>query len=252
MHRNSQRLLALVFLCSTACGKGDNYVGSIASDAADTRAFTGDTGGAGGGTRGPGGAGGSMGGAGGSAGGAGGFVGASGGFAGGTSGPAGGTGGSAGGSRDAAPDAVPDTSAADLPSKLDGLIPDLLDVVDAPSFVQHPYVAPEGLSCLSYPSNGTYRVYPYDPAFGAGQVWPSCTLACDAVEVASGAGVAPLDQALPGGWCDDEGATCDSVLAGWCPPCADVGGPRRCWWTLQSLYLHVPRACMAMRRRHSG
>ena len=91
---------------------------------------------------------------------------------------------------------------------------------------QHPYVGSDA-SCVNYPnSNTVHRVFPFDPALQGGQQWPTCTLNCNAVLATAGNSQAPLDQALPDGPCDDEGATCNSpVMAGWCPPCINAGGP---------------------------
>jgi hypothetical protein len=92
---------------------------------------------------------------------------------------------------------------------------------------QHPYVA-SGASCINYPSTG-YRIFPFDPSIQTGQggqSWPTCTLNCNAIMATAGDGQAPLDQALPDGPCDDEGASCNSpLMAGWCGPCANTGGP---------------------------
>ena len=92
---------------------------------------------------------------------------------------------------------------------------------------QHPYVS-NGASCVSYPSTG-YRSFPFDPSIQTGQGglgWPTCTLNCNVVLATAGNGQAPLDQALPDGPCDDEGASCNSpLMAGWCGPCANTGGP---------------------------
>jgi hypothetical protein len=81
-------------------------------------------------------------------------------------------------------------------------------------------------ACINYPTSG-YRLFPYDPSIKTGRNSPKCTLNCTAVTPSYGpVGLPPLDQALPYGPCDDEGATCDSpVMTGWCAPCADVGGP---------------------------
>jgi hypothetical protein len=101
-----------------------------------------------------------------------------------------------------------------------------LDAGDSSSdaSTQHPYVSPDA-NCINYPVDG-YRVFPYDPSIGGGKRWPTCTLNCATVMPIWGAAGAPLDQTLPAGPCDDEGATCDSpVMTGWCSPCADVGGP---------------------------
>ena len=94
---------------------------------------------------------------------------------------------------------------------------------DAPA--QHPFVS-TGAACINYPESG-YRMFPYDPSIGGGRTWPTCTLNCTTVTPIWGpAGLPPLDQALPAGPCDDEGATCGSpVMTGWCPPCTNVGGP---------------------------
>jgi hypothetical protein len=90
---------------------------------------------------------------------------------------------------------------------------------------QHPYVS-TGAACLDYPATG-YRVFPYDPSVRGDRTWPVCTLNCTTVTHVFGpVGNPPLDQALPAGACEDEGATCDSpVMTGWCSPCANVGGP---------------------------
>ena len=89
---------------------------------------------------------------------------------------------------------------------------------------QHPYRAGSA-PCVDYPDLG-YRVFPLDLSVAGGKHWPTCTLNCTTVQAVSGAVDSPLDQALPAGPCEDEGATCDSpVMTGWCPPCADVGGP---------------------------
>jgi hypothetical protein len=95
---------------------------------------------------------------------------------------------------------------------------------DAPDAgLQHPY-ASTGAACINYPVSG-YRVFPYDPSIRGGRGWPSCTLNCATVRPSYGISDWPLDQALPAGACDDEGATCEYALNGWCPPCAEVGGP---------------------------
>jgi len=87
---------------------------------------------------------------------------------------------------------------------------------------EHPYDS-GGVKCIDYPDAG-YRVFPTAPADNA--VFPQCTPSCHPQLAAAGAGDAPLDQDLPSGPCNDEGATCDSGLtAGWCPPCAGIGGP---------------------------
>jgi hypothetical protein len=97
--------------------------------------------------------------------------------------------------------------------------------VDAPQDVpgkvaQHPYVGSDA-SCANYPDVG-HRVFPHDTSL---QAWPTCTLNCNAVLAATGAGLFPLDQTLPAGPCDDEGATCDSpLMATWAPPCTDTAG----------------------------
>jgi hypothetical protein len=102
----------------------------------------------------------------------------------------------------------------DRPNPLDTPLP----------YTQHPYVG-SGASCLNYP-NTTYVTFPYNPSLQGGQQWPTCPLNCNAVLATAGAVSAPLDQALPIGPCDDEGATCDSpLMAGWCPPCTNTGGP---------------------------
>lgn len=90
---------------------------------------------------------------------------------------------------------------------------------------QHPYVS-TGAACIDYPVSG-YRVFPYAPSLRANRTWPACTLNCTTITPSYGpTGLPPLDQALPAGPCDDEGATCDGpTMTGWCPPCADVGGP---------------------------
>jgi len=91
---------------------------------------------------------------------------------------------------------------------------------------QHPYVS-TGASCVDYPDVG-YRVFPIvgGASTGGGQSWPVCPLNCTQTMATAGAGVAPLDQALPAGPCDDEGATCNSpLMAGWSPPCTNSGGP---------------------------
>ncbi len=88
---------------------------------------------------------------------------------------------------------------------------------------QHPYDA-GGLQCVDYPDAG-YRLFPFDPS-ALTTSFPGCTPSCHPVLATAGAGQAPLDQNLPSGPCDDEGATCDSaVMAGWCPPCRGAGGP---------------------------
>lgn len=97
------------------------------------------------------------------------------------------------------------------------------------AMAQHPY-ASTGAACIDYPVSA-YRVFPYDdPSIqytNGVEAWPRCTRLCNTVMPVSGAYQrAPLDQALPAGPCDDEGASCsDGVLNGWCPPCATVGGP---------------------------
>jgi hypothetical protein len=99
---------------------------------------------------------------------------------------------------------------------------------DSPGQVaQHPYVS-NGASCINYPSTG-YRGFPLDPSIQTGQggqSWPTCTLNCNVIMATAGDGQEPLDQALPDGPCDDEGASCNSpLMAGWCGPCANTGGP---------------------------
>ena len=95
---------------------------------------------------------------------------------------------------------------------------------DAPvSTSQHPYAGSS--ACINTPIT-SYRGFPYDPAARGAGAWPTCPLNCNAVLATAGAGQAPLDQALPDGPCDDEGATCDSpLMAGWSAPCANTGGP---------------------------
>jgi hypothetical protein len=88
--------------------------------------------------------------------------------------------------------------------------------------VIHPY-NPRGLTCLDYPEVG-YRVFPRELDAPA-KDWPECTPSCDPRLVAVGGFPFPLDQDLPAGPCEDEGATCRSaVTAGWCGPCRDMGG----------------------------
>ena len=99
---------------------------------------------------------------------------------------------------------------------------------DSPGQVaQHPYVS-SGASCINYPNLG-YRSFPLDPSIQTGQggqSWPTCTLNCNVVLATAGTIQEPLDQALPDGPCDDEGASCNSpLMAGWCGPCANTGGP---------------------------
>jgi len=96
---------------------------------------------------------------------------------------------------------------------------------DGPSG-QHPFVG-TGAGCVDYPDVG-YRVFPIvsRASMGGDQSWPICPLNCTQTMAAAGTGVAPLDQALPAGPCDDEGATCNSpLMAGWSPPCTSAGGP---------------------------
>jgi hypothetical protein len=96
---------------------------------------------------------------------------------------------------------------------------------DVPSG-QHPYLG-TGASCVDYPDVG-YRVFPLasKSSMGGDTSWPICPLNCQQIVATAGAGGAPLDQALPAGPCDDEGATCNSpLMAGWSPPCANAGGP---------------------------
>ena len=92
---------------------------------------------------------------------------------------------------------------------------------------QHPYVS-NGASCINYPNLG-YRSFPLDPSIQTGQggqSWPTCTLNCNVIMATAGTIQEPLDQALPDGPCDDEGASCNSpLMAGWCGPCANTGGP---------------------------
>jgi len=89
---------------------------------------------------------------------------------------------------------------------------------------QHPYRAGSA-PCVDYPDLG-YRVFPLDLSVAGGKHWPTCTLNCTTVQARAGTAMSPLDQALPAGPCEDEGATCDSpLMAGWCPPCANTGGP---------------------------
>lgn len=94
---------------------------------------------------------------------------------------------------------------------------------DGPSTVSlHAYGG--GTACVAFPDVG-YRVFPYDAAAGK-TTWPTCPLACSAISARAGASTAPLDQALPAGPCDDEGAACTSpLIAGWTPPCKETGGP---------------------------
>lgn len=89
----------------------------------------------------------------------------------------------------------------------------------------HPYDA-KGATCIDYPDVG-YRVFPYEASPPAGP-FPQCTPACHPryADATAGLGTAPLDQDLPAGACDDDGATCDSpLMAGSCSPCVGVGGP---------------------------
>jgi hypothetical protein len=89
---------------------------------------------------------------------------------------------------------------------------------------QHPFRAGSA-ACVDYPDIG-YRVFPNEPFVAGQKRWPTCTLNCTTVQSRAGTAMSPLDQALPAGPCEDEGATCDSALmAGWCPPCANTGGP---------------------------
>jgi len=87
--------------------------------------------------------------------------------------------------------------------------------------VQHPYDS-HGVACIDYPDVG-YRIFPHASETRS---WPRCTLSCKVVNATAGAAQAPLDQALPAGPCDDDGATCSSpLMAGWTPPCKNSGGP---------------------------
>jgi hypothetical protein len=84
--------------------------------------------------------------------------------------------------------------------------------------------APGAAACIDYPDVG-YRTFPFDPHPPA-ESSPPCTPRCHPRLASAGAGVAALDQDLPAGPCDEEGATCGSGLrAGWCGPCLDTGGP---------------------------
>ena len=78
-------------------------------------------------------------------------------------------------------------------------------------------------TCVDYPDGG-YRVFPVD-VNAAGGSWGVCPLSCHTVMAAAGLGQRALDQALPNGPCDDEGATCGALMAGWSPPCKNAGGP---------------------------
>jgi len=79
------------------------------------------------------------------------------------------------------------------------------------------------VTCVDYPDAG-YRTFPYEPAPSGD--FPTCPLSCDSQTAKAGAGIAPLDQYLPSGPCNDEGAACQSgFMAGWCGPCLDTGGP---------------------------
>ena len=96
--------------------------------------------------------------------------------------------------------------------------------LDAPTPAsQHPYTGSS--ACIDTPIT-SYRVFPFDPSAAGSGGWPICPLNCNVVLATAGAGQAPLDQALPDGPCDDEGATCGSpLMAGWCGPCTNTGGP---------------------------
>jgi hypothetical protein len=95
---------------------------------------------------------------------------------------------------------------------------------DAPmSTSQHPYSGSG--ACFNTPIT-SYRRFPYDPSVRGVGGWPTCPINCNAIMATAGTIQAPLDQALPDGPCDDEGATCDSpLMAGWSAPCANTGGP---------------------------
>jgi hypothetical protein len=89
---------------------------------------------------------------------------------------------------------------------------------------QHPY-AGSAAACANYPDAGI-RSFPYNPSLQGDRQWPACTINCNFVVATAGAGRAMLDQALPDGPCNDEGATCDSpLMAGSCGPCTNTGGP---------------------------
>ncbi|MBI5534588.1 MAG: hypothetical protein HY898_17815 [Deltaproteobacteria bacterium] len=92
---------------------------------------------------------------------------------------------------------------------------------DSGSSALHPYSG--GSQCVDYPDSG-YRVFPY--LADAALEWPACPLNCTVVQAQAGSAIGPLDQALPSGACTDEGAACQSgLMAGWCPPCFNGGGP---------------------------
>jgi hypothetical protein len=99
--------------------------------------------------------------------------------------------------------------------------------VQTQTSAQHPYVS-TGAACIDYPTPG-YRSFPEDPSIqetNNGESWPRCTRNCKTPMPVSGAYLeAPLDQALPAGPCDDEGATCGMGANAWCGPCANVAGP---------------------------
>jgi hypothetical protein len=188
MQRITYFLATASLLLLSACSKTDNDVGSIADDGGGGTAQTGGS------TS--------------SQGGASGGVGSGGVGSGGNTSQTGGTLSSQGGA---------DGGVQDAPQDLTGEV------------AQHPYVS-NGASCLDYPYVGQ-RVFPVDPsiwpASTAGQVWPACTLNCTTIMAVAGDGMAPLDQALPAGPCDDEGATCGAprLMSGWQGPCTNTGGP---------------------------
>ena len=186
MQRITCFLATASLLLLSACSKTDNDVGSIGDDG-------------GGGTS-------QTGGSTSSQGGASGGVGSGGVGSGGTPSQTGGALSSQGGT---------DGGVQDAPQDLAGEV------------AQHPYVS-NGASCVDYPYVGQ-RVFPVDPSIlpslPAGQAWPSCTLNCTTVMAVAGDGTAPLDQALPAGPCDDEGATCGDGMSGWQGPCTNTGAP---------------------------
>jgi hypothetical protein len=78
--------------------------------------------------------------------------------------------------------------------------------------------------CRDYPDVG-FRVFPR-AEIASTEGLPACVASCSTRRAMAGASPAPLDQDLPSGPCDDEGARCQSSLtAGVSGPCRDVGGP---------------------------